>query len=72
MKSRGGTRMWVLPSRQAILSLSTTCCQAPQMNEQQLWVHLQVYNVIRLLMAQTACNAGVELRGLGFTHTEYG
>ena len=32
-------------------------CQTPQMNDQQLWVHLLAYNVIRLLMAQAASNA---------------
>lgn len=44
-------------------------CQTPQMNEKQLWVHLLAYNVIRLLMAQAACNAGVAPRGLSFKHT---
>ena len=44
-------------------------CQTPQMNEKQLWVHLLAYNVIRLLMAQAACNAGVDPRGLSFKHT---
>jgi hypothetical protein len=43
--------------------------QAPQMNEMQLWAHLLAYNVIRLLMAQAACGAGVEPRGLSFRHT---
>jgi Transposase DDE domain len=44
-------------------------CQTPQMNEKQLWVHLLAYNVIRMLMAQAACNAGVDPRGLSFKHT---
>ena len=44
-------------------------CQTPQMNEKQLWVHLLAYNVIRLLMAQAACNAGIDPRGLSFKHT---
>jgi hypothetical protein len=44
-------------------------CQTPQMNEKQLWVHLLAYNVIRLLMAQAACNAGVDPRVLSFKHT---
>ena len=44
-------------------------CQTPQMNEKQLWVHLLAYNVIRLLMAQAASNAGVDPRGLSFKHT---
>jgi len=44
-------------------------CQTPEMNEKQLWVHLLAYNVIRLLMAQAASNAGVDPRGLSFKHT---
>ena len=44
-------------------------CQTPQMNEKQLWVHLLAYNVIRRLMAQAACNAGVDPRSLSFKHT---
>ena len=44
-------------------------CQTPQMNEKQLWVHLLAYNVIRLLMAQAASNAGVDPRQLSFKHT---
>ena len=43
-------------------------CQTPQMNDKQLWVHLLAYNVIRLLMAQAACKAGVDPRGLSFKH----
>lgn len=44
-------------------------CQTPEMNEKQLWVHLLVYNVIRLLMAQAASNADVHPRSLSFKHT---
>jgi hypothetical protein len=44
-------------------------CQTPQMNEKQLWIHLLAYNVIRLLMAQAACNAGIDPRELSFKHT---
>ena len=44
-------------------------CQTPQMNEKQLWIHLLAYNVIRLLMAQAACIAGVDPRTLSFKHT---
>ena len=44
-------------------------CQTPEMNEKQLWIHLLAYNVIRLLMAQAASNAGVDPRGLSFKHT---
>jgi hypothetical protein len=38
------------------------------LTEKQLWVHLLAYNVIRLLMAQAACHAGVDPRDLSFKH----
>ena len=41
----------------------------PQINEKQLWVHLLAHNVIRLLMAQAACHAGVDPRELSFKQT---
>ena len=44
-------------------------CQTPQMNQKELWVYLLAYNVIRLLMAQAAGNAGVDPRDLSFKHT---
>ena len=44
-------------------------CQTPQMNEKELWVYLLAYNVVRLLMAQAAGNAGVDPRSLSFKHT---
>jgi hypothetical protein len=44
-------------------------CQTQQMNEKQLWVHQLPYNVIRLLIAQAACNAGIDPRELSFKHT---
>lgn len=44
-------------------------CLTPQMNEKQLWAHLLAYNVIRLLMAQAASNAGKDPRELSFKHT---
>lgn len=44
-------------------------CQTPDMNEKELWVHLLAYNLIRLLMAQAASNAGVDPRSLSFKHT---
>ena len=44
-------------------------CQTPEMNVKQMWVHLLAYNVIRLLMAQAASDAGVDPRTLSFKHT---
>ena len=44
-------------------------CQTPEMNEKELWVYLLAYNLIRLLMAQAASNAGVDPRTISFKHT---
>ena len=49
-------------------AMDVLSCQTPQMNEKQLWVHLLAYNVIRLLMAQAASNAGVNPPELSFKH----
>ena len=43
-------------------------CQTPEMNDKELWVHMLAYNLIRLLMAQAASNAGVDPRSLSFKH----
>jgi hypothetical protein len=51
------------------MGMDILSCQTPQMNDKQLWVHLLAYNVIRLLMAQAACNADVDPRSLSFKHT---
>ena len=44
-------------------------CKTPEMNEKEMWVHLLAYNLIRLLMAQTALNASAHPRRLSFKHT---
>ena len=44
-------------------------CQTPEMNEKELWVHLLAYNLVRLMMAQAANDAGVDPRSLSFKHT---
>ena len=44
-------------------------CQTPEMNDKQLWVHLLAYNVIRMVMAQAASDAGKDPRELSFKHT---
>lgn len=41
-------------------------CLTPQMVEKELWVFLLAYNVIHLLMAQAAREAGVHPRELSF------
>ena len=51
------------------LGMDVLSCQTPLMNEKELWVHLLAHNVIRLLMAQAAADAGVDPRQLSFKHT---
>lgn len=51
------------------LGMDVLSCNTPQMNEKELWVHLLAYNLIRLLMAQAAYDAGVHPREISFKHT---
>jgi hypothetical protein len=51
------------------LGLEVLNCLTPQMIEKELWVGLLAYNLIRLLMAQAAHNAGVHPREISFKHT---
>lgn len=51
------------------MGMDIPSCRTPQMNDKQLWIHLLACNLIRLLMAQAACNAGVHPRNLSFKHT---
>jgi hypothetical protein len=51
------------------LGMEVLSCNTPQMNEKEFWVHLLAYNLIRLLMAQAAHEAGVHPRELSFKHT---
>lgn len=51
------------------LGMEILRCLTPQMVEKELWVYLLAYNVIRLLMAQAAYDAGVHPRELSFKHT---
>ncbi len=44
-------------------------CKAPDAVEKEIWVHLLAYNLIRLIMAQAASNAGLAPRELSFKHT---
>lgn len=67
------TRRWNveldLRNLKTTMGMDVLSCQTPQMNDKQLWVHLLAYNVIRLLMAQAACDANVDPRSLSFKHT---
>ena len=51
------------------LGLEMLSCKTPAMCEKELWIYLLAYNLIRLLMAQAALQAGVHPRQLSFKHT---
>jgi Transposase DDE domain len=51
------------------LGMETLSCKTPQMGEKELWVYLLAYNLIRLMMAQSALIADVLPRTLSFKHT---
>ena len=51
------------------LGVEVLRCLTPQMVEKELWVNLLAYNLIRLLMAQAALEAGLHPRELSFKHT---
>jgi len=51
------------------LGMETLSCKTPQMVEKEMWVYFLAYNLIRLLMAQSALLADVLPRQLSFKHT---
>jgi hypothetical protein len=51
------------------LRMETLSCKSPAMIQKELWVYLLAYNLIRLLMAQAAHNAGIQPREVSFKHT---
>jgi Transposase DDE domain len=51
------------------LGLEVLSCKTPQMSEKEIWVYLLAYNLIRLLMAESARQAGLHPRQLSFKHT---
>lgn len=51
------------------LGMETLSCKTPDMCDKEMWVYLLGYNLIRLLMAEAALQAGVLPRQLSFKHT---
>jgi hypothetical protein len=51
------------------LGMETLSCRTPAMVEKELWVYLLAYNLIRLLMAQSAFLADMLPRQISFKHT---
>jgi len=51
------------------LGMTTLSCKTPEMGEKEMWVYLLAYNLIRLIMAQSALLTDVLPRTLSFKHT---
>lgn len=51
------------------LGMETLSCKNPEMAEKEMWVYFLAYNLIRLLMAQSALLADILPRQLSFKHT---
>lgn len=51
------------------LGMETLNCKTPEMAEKEVWVYFLAYNLIRLLMAQSALLADKVPRELSFKHT---
>jgi len=52
----------------AVLGMQRLRCKTPAMSEKEFWVYLLAYNLIRLMMAQSALQAGKLPRQLSFKH----
>ncbi|WP_231880572.1 IS4 family transposase [Alcanivorax sp. HI0083] len=50
------------------LGMETLTCKTPEMAEKEMWVYLLAYNLIRILMAQSAALSDVLPRALSFKH----
>ena len=50
------------------LGMEQLTCKTPGMNEKQMWVYFLAYNLIRLIMAQSAAQADCLPRQLSFKH----
>lgn len=51
------------------LGMETLSCKTPEMVEKEIWVYFLAYNLMRLLMAQSALLADILPRQLSFKHT---
>jgi hypothetical protein len=49
--------------------METLSCKTPEMNLKEIWVYFLAYNLIRLIMAQSALLANILPRQLSFKHS---
>lgn len=52
------------------LGMETLSCKTPEMGEKEVWAYLLAYNLIRMIMLQSASLADVLPRSLSFKHTQ--
>lgn len=52
------------------LGMETLSCKSPEMGEKEMWTYLLAYNLIRMIMLQSASLADVLPRSLSFKHTQ--
>lgn len=50
------------------LGMEALSCRTPEMAEKEIWIHLLAYNLIRMLMFQSARSADILPRMLSFRH----
>jgi hypothetical protein len=55
-----------LRSLKSVLGMDVLRCKTPEMVRKELWMHLLVYNLVREVMAQAACKAGLEPQQVSF------
>jgi hypothetical protein len=51
------------------MGMETLSCKTPEMSEKEIWIYFLAYNLIRLLMAQSALLADIVPRQISFKHT---
>jgi len=56
-------------SLKTTMGMETLSCKTPEMNEKEMWVYFLAYNLIRLLMCQSALLADLLPRQISFKHT---
>lgn len=56
-------------SLKTTMGMETLSCKTPEMNEKEMWVYFLAYNLIRLLMCQSAFLADLLPRQISFKHT---
>lgn len=50
------------------MGMNTLSCKTPEMARKEIWVHLLAYNLIRMMMAQSALMGGSTPRQISFKH----